>query len=88
MNDEAEDSIEQNSSDTGKQLPTDNDVGQDIPNWRTQLRYIPLIFLAIAIIVIIVIVVEDPPKLEGAEELKDYVKDKLGYLGVLVMGLH
>lgn len=58
-----------------------------LPSRRRQLRYIPLILLAAAIIAVIVIVVEDPPQLEGAEELKDYARDKLGYLGVLVMGL-
>lgn len=87
MNDEAESSIERSSSDNSEKFPSDDNISKDTPNWRTQLRYIPLIFLAIAIIAIIVIVVEDPPKLEGAEELKDYVKHKLGYLGVLVMGL-
>ena len=87
MTDEAKDSIEHSSSNNTEKPPADNDIGQDIPHWRKQLRYIPLIFLAIAIIIIIVIVVEDPPKLEGAEELKDYVKNKLGYLGVLTMGL-
>lgn len=87
MNDEAEDHTGHDSPDNTEALSADAHLSQNIPNWRNQLRYIPLIFLAIAIIVIIVIVVEDPPKLEGAEELKDYVKHKLGYLGVFVMGL-
>ncbi len=87
MNDEAKDPIEHSSSNNTEKFLVGDTIDQDIPNWRKQLRYIPMIFLAIAIIVIIVIVVEDPPKLEGAEELKDYVKNKLGYLGVLVMGL-
>jgi len=85
MNDEAEDHTRHDSPDNTEALSADDHFSQNIPNWRNQLRYIPLILLAIAIIVIIVIVVEDPPKLEGAEELKEYVKNKLGYLGVLVM---
>ena len=83
MNHQTEDPSQPNSPEDAAELPPNDSISPDTPNWRTQLRYIPLIFLAIAIIVIIAIVVEDPPKLEGAEELKDYVKDKLGYLGVL-----
>ncbi len=79
MNQEAEDRAEDD--------PPQIDLSEEFPSWYQQLRYLPLIFLAIAIIVLIVVVVEDPPKLEGTEELKDYAKNKLGYLGVLVMGL-
>ncbi|MDY6912761.1 MAG: VTT domain-containing protein, partial [Chloroflexota bacterium] len=73
--------MEEQAGGVSKKNPSHDEATSDVPSARNkQLRYLPLLVAAVAIVVVLIITVDEPTDFKG------YIKSS-GYVGVLLMGI-